>query len=103
MPEEQIPQENESTTEVQVVKPVKGKTVISFKQPTPMWATWIFRCVFLLTTAAFFVIASDGTITPESKVQIFLYMKAGDFVVWGMAKGVGIKKEDFAADAPELK
>ena len=99
MSEEKLDQD---TTQAEVVEPVKGKTVISFTQPTPMWATWIFRSVFLLTTAATFVIAGKENLDNAIKVQIFLYMKAGDFVIWGLAKGVGIKKEDFAKESPEL-
>ena len=64
---------------------MKSKTVFSFKQPTPAWATWLFRIVFLLTTAATIVIAAE----------LGVYMKAFDFVIWGIARGIGVKKEEF--------
>ena len=76
-------------------KIITGKTVISFKSPTPMWATWTFRIVFLFTTAATFVIAGEPSIPDEMKVRIGLYLKGLDVVIWGMGKGIGIEKEQF--------
>jgi hypothetical protein len=73
----------------------KNRTVFSFSKPTPAWATWLFRIVFLLTTAATVVLATDPGICDESKVQIGIYLKAFDFVVWGIARGLGVKKEEF--------
>ena len=74
---------------------MKSKTVFSFKQPTPAWATWLFRIVFLLTTAATIVIAAEPDIGDETKVELGVYMKAFDFVIWGIARGIGVKKEEF--------
>jgi hypothetical protein len=73
----------------------KSTTVLSFTQPTPAWATWVFRVVFLLTTAATIILAAEPGISDEVKVKLGEYMKAFDFVVWGIARGIGVKKEDF--------
>lgn len=71
------------------------KVVFSVKKPTPMWATWVFRIVFCLTTAATIIIAGDTDIADALKVKLTLYLKAADFVIWFMGRGIGVKKSDF--------
>lgn len=73
------------------------QTIISIIDPTPKWATWIFRIVFLLTTAVSFWIGSTKLIPDGSKVEIMLALKGLDVVVWGIAKGLGVKKTDYEA------
>jgi hypothetical protein len=77
---------------------MKNKTVLSFQHPTPAWATWIFRIVFLLTTATTVVIAAEPDITDKTKVKWNVYLRAFDVVVWGIARGIGVKKERFTAE-----
>jgi len=76
---------------------VSTKTVISIQSPTPMWATWVFRITFILTTAATMVIAADPTIPDGVKVRIGAYLKGLDFVIWGISRmlGVQIDQSDF--------
>jgi hypothetical protein len=90
--------DNETVT-VESTKEVKGKVVLSFTKPSPIAATWAFRIVFLLTTAATIIITAEPNIPNDLKVRIFLYMKAGDFVVWGIARGLGVDKSQFQEDA----
>lgn len=73
----------------------KNKTVLSFIHPTPAWATWVFRIVFLLTTAFAIIIAGEPDISDTIKIKIEVYLKALDFVIWGIARGIGVKKQDF--------
>ena len=80
---------------VETTKEVTGKTVISFKKPTPMWATWTFRVVFLLTAAATVIIIGEPNIPDDVKARLFLYMKGLDVFVWGLARGLGVNKTDF--------
>ena len=80
--------------EVQQKEIVTGKTVLSINAPTPMWATWIFRIVFLLTTTATFIIASDPAIPDALKVRIGIYLKGLDFVIWGLGRFIGVEKPD---------
>lgn len=72
-----------------------NKTILSFNKPTPAWATWIFRIVFLITTAATIVIAADPDIKDKTKVKLSVYLKALDFVIWGIGRGLGVEKGDF--------
>ena len=72
-----------------------AKTVVSFNQPTPAWATWVFRVVFFMTTGLSIWIASTNLIDDGGKVEIMTALKALDFVVWGIGKGLGVKKEDY--------
>lgn len=80
----------------------KNKTVLSFRKPTPAWATWVFRIVFLLTTAAAIVISSEPGITDHIKVKLGVYLKAIDFVIWGIGRGIGVTKEDFTDEKKEV-
>lgn len=79
---------------VEGVKEMQGKTVVSFSKPTPVWATWLFRIVFLLTATATIIIAGEDHIPDDVKTRIFLYMKGLDVLVWGLARGLGIDKSD---------
>ena len=79
----------------------KNKTVLSFQQPTPAWATWIFRIVFLLTTATTIIVASDPDMADKTKVKLGVYLKAFDVLVWGIGRGLGVKKEEFDNDKIE--
>jgi hypothetical protein len=73
-----------------------SKTIISVNEPTPKWATWVFRIIFLLTSAALIILAADPTIPDGVKFRVSLYLKAADVVVWGIGRALGVKKEDFS-------
>lgn len=92
MPEEQPTQE---TQPAMVQEQVPGKVVFSFKKPTPLWATWIFRVVFVMNFAGAAWIAGTDSIKPTAKVQDMLILTIIDRAVWGIGKGMGIKKKDF--------
>lgn len=59
--------------------------------PTPKWATYIFRAEFLLNKAIMLFFYSD--LTP---LQIKI-LACIDFLVWGAGRFVGVKKEDYEA------
>jgi hypothetical protein len=65
-------------------------------QETPIWAKWVFRIVFLLTTVATFVIAADPAIADDLKVRLTVYLKALDMIVFGLSKlfGIELKKPE---------
>lgn len=67
---------------------------------TPMWAKWMFRIVFILTTAATFVIASDPGIPDALKVRIGVYLKGFDMLVFGFSKLFGEEVETPDTDYP---
>lgn len=83
------------TTQATVEKTVTGKTTWSPGSPTPMWATWVFRIFFNVTLAAFIWIGSTGTIADDHKVELMLVLKVLDNLIWGIGKGLGVKKEQF--------
>lgn len=70
-----------------------NKTVISIEKPTPKWATWTFRIVFLLTSAATFIIASDQAIPAELAVRIGVYLNALTTTVWTLSRMLGVEDE----------
>lgn len=82
--------------------PIYNKTVFSFRKPTPAWATWVFRIVFLLTTATTIIISADPHIPDQMKVKLGVYLKAIDFVIWGIARGLGVSKEDVTDGRKEV-
>lgn len=71
------------------------KTIISIQNPTPKWATWLFRIVFLLTSVAVFLVSNEPSIPDPFKIRIALWLKALDVFVWGIGRGLGVKKSDF--------
>lgn len=72
----------------------KTTTVISLNRPTPQWATWVFRSVLVITTAASIWLAATGLIKDASKVEALLVLKVIDFSVWTISRFLGVKKED---------
>ena len=82
--------EQDQMQPVEQTEYVKGRTVLSINKPTPMWATWIFRVVFVMTGIAVFVISSEPTLTNEIKVRAGIYLKAFDMLIWGMTRLIGV-------------
>lgn len=70
------------------------KTIISTTAPTPSWATWTFRIVFLLTKVAITIVASDPGIPDELKVRIGLYLSGLDTLVWGLSRMIGVEVKE---------
>lgn len=60
------------------------------KEKTPLWAKWVFRIVFLLTTIATFVIAFEPAISDLAKIRIGVYLKGLDMFVFGLSKMFGV-------------
>lgn len=79
----------------EVDKMVAGKTVISFNLPTPKWATWVFRTEFVLNKAVLLYLGGTSSIPADKLKEYILILSIVDFVVWGMGRGIGIKKDDF--------
>ena len=67
------------------------KTVISIQKPTPMWATWVFRAVFLLTGVATGIIMTDPAIPAEVANRWAIYLKGLDTLVWGLTRIIGVE------------
>lgn len=77
------------------------KTIISILHPTPAWANWAFRIVFLLNKVVIGMVASDPGIDAETKVRIGLYLSGLDTFVWGISRIFGVKVQDEEAPKPE--
>lgn len=72
---------------------LKSDTKVQFgalNAPTPLWATWVFRIVFILTTAAVFLIGQTALISAPAKVEIMVWLKTLDMVVLGISKLFGV-------------
>lgn len=64
--------------------------VTHITKETPMWATWMFRIIFALTTVAIFVVASDPAILDATKVRIGVYLKAFETLIFTLSKMFGV-------------
>ncbi len=71
------------------------KTVISFNKPTPQWATWTFRAVYVLSIALSFWVGGTKLIKEDNKLEIILGLRAVDGIVWGLGRGLGVDKKQF--------
>lgn len=73
------------------------KTVISITKPSPQWANYSFRAVFILTLAVGMYISGDSSIPDDVKVRVLNAMKVLDFLVWAFSRmlGVEIKADDY--------
>ncbi|GGH03800.1 hypothetical protein [Mucilaginibacter phyllosphaerae] len=58
--------------------------------PKPIWATWLFRSVAILTTVASFWVESTTIITNEIKVEVILALKSVDILVLGFSNLFGV-------------
>lgn len=62
---------------------------------TPMWAKWMFRITFILTTAVTGWVAATNIFPQETKYEITLALKLLiDPVVYGLSKMFGVQTKD---------
>ena len=90
--------EEEKIVEVTDIKSTKGKTYFGktgLRNPTPMWATWIFRTEFVINKAVLMILGASSAFTPEQVKESIVWIAAIDYAVWQIAKFIGVKKEDF--------
>ncbi len=74
--------------------------ISQLSKATPVWASWMFRIVFVLTTALTFIIASDPTIPDELKVRIGVYLKGFDMVIYSISKMFGVDPKSEENEIP---
>ncbi|MES2620177.1 MAG: hypothetical protein V4615_04925 [Bacteroidota bacterium] len=92
------------TQQIEEKKEVTGKTVVSFTKPTPTWATWVFRIIFILTGIATFILAADPAIAAETKVRIAIYLKGVDMFIWAITRAIGVDMDrDYGAPEAVFK
>ena len=76
---------DKQTIEVEkVVSVTNAKTVVSFKLPSPVWATWVFRIVYWLVFAFTLWLASTKLVPEANKVELILVASILDKVVWSL-------------------
>lgn len=87
-----------SVQQVEVHSEVTGKTVFGMegiKNPTPLWATWIFRTEFVLNKALLYYLSATSLVPASHLKEVILFVTTVDLAVWGMGRLVGVKKESF--------
>lgn len=70
------------------------KTVLSINKPTPSWANWLFRVVFLLNKVVVAIVAADPGIDDQTKVRIGLYLSGLDTLCWSISRMLGVKIQE---------
>lgn len=70
------------------------KTIISVKEPTPKWATWVFRTVFLIGTTLNTSIIQAPRIPQPVKLDIVYWSGIVVMLVWGLSRIVGVKIDE---------
>jgi uncharacterized membrane protein len=85
----------------------ENKLVVGFSgvnKPTPKWATYLFRVVFILTGVVTFIVAADPAVKPEVAYRIGIYLKGLDMAVWGFTRIFGIEvSRDYNYENGEVK
>jgi hypothetical protein len=90
-------EEQGQSQEVSTTKTVKGTTVASFKLPTPVWATWLFRGEFIINKCLMMYLSGTTHTIVDLKNDI-LILTIVDFGVWMFAKSIGVKKSDLGLE-----
>lgn len=83
--------EDQNKQQIEVTETVTGKTVFSLNKPTPMWATWVFRGVFVLTGVITFIVAAEPALADDIKIRLGIYLKGIDMLVWGLTRIIGVE------------
>jgi hypothetical protein len=75
----------------------KSNTTVQFgaiSAPTPLWAKWLFRSVFIVTSAIVLVVAGTQRIAEADKFEILLVLKGVDALALGFSKMFGVVEKD---------
>lgn len=67
---------------------------------TPKWVKLAFGILIILTSAATFLIASTTQIPNETKVELTVYIKTFEIIIFGISKLFGIEKEEITEIVP---
>lgn len=62
--------------------------------PTPMWAKWVFRFFFYVTSTATLAISIFTSVDPHTKLRIFEWATFANMAMHGFLKNFGIKVDD---------
>ena len=62
-------------------------------KPTPLWATYVFRTVFLLLSVATFMVDGYPGLTDIQKLLMLKWFAGINMLVWGLSKMVGLQDQ----------
>lgn len=84
-------------TTVETTKAITGTTVFGIaglQNPTPKWATWVFRIEFFANKALMMFLSGTHSIPPEQLNEWILWTTIIDTIFWAFARQVGIQKPE---------
>lgn len=73
-----------------------NKTKFGFSQlgkPTPLWAKYIFRVVFLLLSFGIFMVSDYPGLDEHTKLITLKWFSGINMLVWGLSKLFGINEQ----------
>ena len=95
---------DEVPQEAQVTQQVTGEVKVGLGQignPTPQWATWLFRIYFYLSTFTGIYLTMDNTIPAHVALNIIKYLGISVLAVHGFSKMIGIDSRKLESEAKD--
>jgi hypothetical protein len=62
------------------------------KNPTPLWAKYTFRIIFLLLSCAVFMVSDYPEIDEHTKLLLLKWFSGVNMLVWGLSKLFGLEE-----------
>ncbi|MBN8670338.1 MAG: hypothetical protein ACK4EY_07080 [Flavipsychrobacter sp.] len=73
--------------------------ISQINKPTPLWAKYTFRIVFLLLSVAIFMVSDYPGMNEGVKLLLLKWFSGINMLVWGLSKMVGVEENGNADDA----
>jgi len=73
--------------------------VSQIQKPTPKWAKYTFRIVFLLLSIAVFMVSDYPGINEDMKRLLLKWFSGTNMLVWGISKMFGVEENGNADDS----
>lgn len=73
--------------------------VSQIQRPTPLWAKYTFRIVFLLLSVAVFMVSDYPGINESLKLLLLKWFSGINMLVWGLSKMFGVEENEKENDA----
>lgn len=72
--------------------------ISQINKPTPLWAKYTFRIVFLLLSVAIFMVSDYPGINESLKLLLLKWFSGINMLVWGLSKMFGVEENRNADD-----
>lgn len=73
--------------------------VSQIQKPTPVWAKYTFRVIFLLLSVAVFMVSDYPGINDGLKLLLLKWFSGVNMLIWGLSKLFGVEENGTADDS----